>query len=87
MYPVVFRNIGESICKGVVFYTVFENKQEFDSWWKNAQNARDWYEIVEQGVTEERANELCKTLEATEAASSYRAKEISRLINNRLKNF
>lgn len=86
MYVVVFRNIGESICKGVVFYTVSENKQEFDSWWKNAKNARDWYEIVEQGVTKERATELCMTPEAREAASSYIAKEFSRLINDRLKN-
>ncbi|GMX58695.1 MAG: hypothetical protein MCSN_3490 [Candidatus Microsyncoccus archaeolyticus] len=86
MYVVVFRNIGESISKDVVTWSIFQTKQEFDSWWENAENARNWYEIVEQGVTRERAIELCTTPEAREAASSYIAKEFSRLINDRLKN-
>jgi hypothetical protein len=65
MYNVVTRTlVGNS--KGAITWTSFESKEEFDKW--NDDKMQSWYQVVEEGVTEERATELCSGPEATVAA-------------------
>jgi len=66
MYNVVFRNIVECATEGAITQTSFESKKHFDEWYD--EKMRSWYEVVEQGVTEERATELCSSPEATQFA-------------------
>lgn len=44
---------------GIVTWTPFPSKQEFDDWFKNIGHKEQ--EVVEEGITEERAIELCQT--------------------------
>jgi hypothetical protein len=64
MYIVVFRNVSGSISNGVITWTCFEDKEQFNNWWLNSKNAKNWYEIVEEGVTEQRAIKLSSSLES-----------------------
>ncbi len=57
MYNVVFRNVS-----GAVTWTTFESEEKFISWYD--ERNKGLYEIVDQGVSRERAIELCSTPEA-----------------------
>jgi hypothetical protein len=62
MHIVVFRTIADCASKGAVTWSSFMNKEAFDEWYD--QKMQDWYEVVDQGVTKERAIELCSSPEA-----------------------
>ena len=64
MYAVVFRTITECTTKGAITWTAFESKEHFEKWYSS--KLQTWYEVVEQGVSEERAIELCSSNEAKE---------------------
>ena len=73
-YNVVFQNTSETISNGVFTWTSFESKEAFDSWQDD--NTRKWYKIIDEGVTEERAVELCSTPEADNAIIISQMREI-----------
>ena len=73
MYNVVFKNIGENTSKGVVTWSTFQDKEKFDEWYDAEMRA--WYQIVEEGVTQERAVELCSSPEATLAVITSKMRE------------
>ena len=53
MYNVVFRNISGSTSDGVITWTAFRDKAYFDEW--NDEKMKAWYQVVEEGVSQERA--------------------------------
>jgi hypothetical protein len=57
MHNVVFRTIVECSTKGAITWTSFKSKEHFDKWYDA--KMRDWYEVVEEGVTQQRAVDLC----------------------------
>ena len=59
----MFRNVSGSILNGVITYTFFRSKQQFDEWWE-VEEQNGWRQVVEKGVSRERANILCSTPEA-----------------------
>ena len=64
MYYVVIRTRGGNT-PGAMTWTSFKDKVAFNAW--NNEKMRSWYEVVEEGVTQKRAIELCSSLEATMA--------------------
>ena len=73
MYIVVSRTlVGPS--RGVLTWTGFPSKEYFDKW--NDAKMRSWYETVEEGVTEERALELCSSPEADGARFCYALRQV-----------
>jgi len=64
MYIVVFRNVSGGVSNGVITWTCFQDKDQFNNWWLNSKNAKNWYEIVEEGITEQRAIELSSSPES-----------------------
>ena len=69
MYIVVFRNISDTISRGCITWTDYKSKEQFDK--MNTGNMLLWYEVVEEGVTRERAQELCSTPAAKTAADLH----------------
>lgn len=68
VYNVVFKTlVGPSI--DAVTWTSFRDKAHFDKWY--TERLKSWYAIVEAGVTEERALELCSTPEAKAAFKGH----------------
>lgn len=65
MYNVVFRTIVPGNYFGVITWSTYPSKEEFDS---RFVSLKDMYVVVEQGVTPERAVELCSTPEASHKA-------------------
>lgn len=57
MYIVVLRNISQQ--NGVVFQRSFESQQDFSDWYSGAARMGACYKVIEEGVTVERAAELC----------------------------
>ena len=57
MYTVIFKNIAEDLSKGVLTYSSFKDQQHFEKWYTT--RMRGWYEVIEQGVSKERAAEIC----------------------------
>lgn len=66
MYVVVVRNIGDGILRGVVTWSSFESELAFNAWYGEKMRTR--YEVVDKGVTKERALELCSNQERNRAA-------------------
>lgn len=65
MYNVVFQTkVGTS--QGAVTWSTFKDQKSFNNWYD--QKMRDWYEVLAQEVTKERAIELCSTPQAKLAA-------------------
>ena len=75
----MFRNVSGSISNGVITWNRFENKKQFDNWWLNCKNVKNWYEIVEEGVTEQRAIELSSSLESRLAGLQGASRALSEL--------
>ena len=69
LYEVVFKNISGSRSHGCITRTSFESKEDFVRWYD--EKMQGWYEVVDQGVSPERALELCTTPEANIAATAY----------------
>lgn len=65
MYAVVFRTIGGA-CDGAITWTSFTDEAQFQEWYDD--EAESKFEVVESGVTKERAIELCTSPAAQEAA-------------------
>ncbi len=61
-YNVVTRTIVECNSTGAITWTSFKDKEDFDRWYDD--KMRGWYEVVAQGVSQDRAIELCSTPEA-----------------------
>jgi hypothetical protein len=80
MYIVVFRNLTDE-CKGVITWSTFKSKEDFDN--RYDAEMRGLYEVVEQGVTQERAQELCSSPEADSAVMRHGV----RLIGEALRRF
>ncbi len=78
MYNVVFRTITECTTKGAITWSSFESKGDFDT--RYGEKMRGWYEVVDQGVTKERAIELCFSPEAKQAAVLSKMREIGELL-------
>ena len=57
MYNVVFRTTLVCETTGALTWTSFNNKEDFDQWYDR--KMREWYEVVDEGVSKERATELC----------------------------
>ncbi len=62
MYEVVFRNISQTHCRGVITWSTYESKEDFDQ--KNVGDAKKWYQVIEEGISVERAREICSSPEA-----------------------
>ena len=65
MYNVVFKNISGSTSDGVITWSTYKSKAHFDQWYDD--KMKGWYQVVEEGVSQEKAVELCSLPEATEA--------------------
>lgn len=73
MYNVVFQTkVGTS--QGAVTWSTFKDQNTFNNW--HNQEMKDWYEVLTQGVTEERAIELCSTPQAKLAAVISQLREL-----------
>ncbi len=66
MYNVVFRTIMVCETQGAVTWTSFVSKADFETWYDKTM--RSQVEVVEQGVTENRAMEVCHSLNKGKAA-------------------
>lgn len=70
---------------GVVNWTHFPTKEEFDRWFDDKVKAL--YELVEEGITQERAQELCQSSRSTSSsaiASRLAGREDARIDEARL---
>lgn len=47
--------------EGVITWSSFKSKEAFDKWWAENPGVREKQEIVEQGITSERAIELTRS--------------------------
>lgn len=65
MYNVVFENIGKGTHTGVISWSSFSSKAEFDQWYD--EKMRNLYWVVEGGVSDERAIEICSRLSSENA--------------------
>lgn len=74
MYNVVTRTIASGTHTGVITRTLFKSKADFDQW--NDEKMKSWYEVVEEGVSEERAVELCSSKEAQLAVETASLREV-----------
>jgi len=79
-YNVVFKNISEGTHTGVITWSSFKNKEEFDEWYD--EKMKSWYKIVAEGVTSDRAIQLCSTPEANQAALLATGREIGKLADS-----
>lgn len=80
MYTVVFRDIFDGPSKGAITYTLFKSKEEFDKWYDD--KMRTWYEVVEEGVTQERAQKLCSSPQAQLAVVVSSLREITNFLDD-----
>jgi len=62
VYIVVFRDLREEH-RGVVSWVSFQSKTDFDE--RYNEEMRGFQQVVEEGITQERAIELCSTSQAT----------------------
>ena len=74
MYNVVFRNISGSTSDGAITWGSHKDKAHFDAWYD--EKMMTWYQVVEEGVSQERAIELCSTPEATAAVVVSKLREL-----------
>jgi hypothetical protein len=82
-YIVTLRGkAGTGAHLGVVNWIKFANKEEFHKWFDDAVKSR--YELVEEGITEARAQELCKMSRLPSTASREAAREDARIDEARL---
>ncbi len=58
MYNVIFRTIGKGTSRGAISWVFFEDKERFNEWYN--EEMRGWYQVVEEGVSKERAVELAR---------------------------
>lgn len=78
MYNVVFQTkVGTS--QGAVTWSTFEDQKSFENWYD--QKMKDWYEVLTQGVTRERAIELCSTPQARLTAVISQLRELSQQLH------
>lgn len=66
MYIVVLKTIAEISSKGAITWGTHDSKESFEKWYDG--KMQSWYQVVEQGVTRERAIQLSSSLEATRVA-------------------
>jgi hypothetical protein len=64
MYNVVFRRLGDGTHQGVVTWSSYDSKEHFDKCYTDERRLKE--EVVEEGVSTERALELCSTPEAAQ---------------------
>lgn len=62
MYNVVFRNISSQTNRGAITRTSFDDKDYFDKWYD--EDMRKFFDIVAEGVTSEKAVEICSSPES-----------------------
>ena len=79
MYNVVFKTIAECTHKGVITWTSFESKEYFYKWYD--EKMQSWYKVVDEGVTKERAIELCSSPEADLAVLITTVRELGELLS------
>lgn len=79
MYHVVFRNTSGSTSHGVITWSSFNSEADFEQW--HTGKMKQWYAVVERGVTEERAIELCSTPEATAIAMVSQIRELGAVLS------
>ena len=76
-YIVVFKNVSQDDFDGVITWTPYADKAEFNRY--QAQ-MREQYQVVEEDVSRERAIQLCSTPEATSAAILAKLRELNNFI-------
>ncbi|MFA6365172.1 MAG: hypothetical protein WCW78_02110 [Candidatus Paceibacterota bacterium] len=79
-YNVVFKTIAECTHVGVITWTSFQSKEYFDQWYD--EKMRGWYEVVDEGVSEARAMQLCASDEATLAAFKAEIKVAEQILES-----
>lgn len=82
MYNVVFRNIVECSTEGVLTWSTFQDKNHFDGWY--VESMRSQYEVVEEGVTQDRAIELCSSPEAGLMLMASQFRKLNGILDNLL---
>jgi hypothetical protein len=82
MYNVVFRNIANGTSYGCITRTHFKSKADFDKWYDA--KMQGWYEVIAEGVTNERAHELVTSPEAELAGKFYQIREGIRIVHDML---
>jgi len=79
MYNVVFRNTtGGQYSDGAITWSTFQSKEDFNNWYDA--KLKSWYQVVEQGVTQERALELCSTPEEDEVIRGILCREVNKAL-------
>lgn len=78
MYFVVFKTIAECTSEGAITWTGFKDKKEFDIWYDK--KMRLWYQVVEEGVSEEHALQLCSSPEAKLAVAESHLRKIEQML-------
>ena len=63
MYNVVFRTITERSITGAITWIPFRDIENFNK--QYSEKMREWYEVIEQNVSKERAVKLCSNVETT----------------------
>lgn len=77
MYNVIFRIIVECSAFGAITWVPFKDKENFDKQYN--ERMREWYGVVDQGVSKERAIELCSTPEATLVIVASKLRELNEI--------
>ena len=78
MFNVVFRTIVDGTHKGVITWSSFKDEAEFNKWY--GKKMQSWYEVVDKGVSAEKAIELCSTPEATLAGIRATCAETTQML-------
>lgn len=81
MYNVVFKNTSGSVSDGVIIWTVFKDKKDYEKW--NDEKMRQWYKVIEEDVSQERAIELCSTPQAKMAGTLAELRRLSEILTAR----
>lgn len=79
MYNVVLKDIRGNPPRNLVTWTSFKDRAEFDAW-KNSKETQGQFEVVEEGISDERAVELCSTPEANLAVIRNELKKVGVLL-------
>jgi hypothetical protein len=87
-YNVVFKTIADCTHKGVITRTTFKDKKTFDKWYKgkmqdgSGERIKDTYEVVEEGIPDKRAKELCSSPEATKMAINVYQNKFAKVLDS-----
>jgi len=73
MYNVVFRTITERSITGAITWIPFRDIENFNK--QYSEKMREWYEVIEQNVSKERAVKLCSIPVAALVVVAFKLRE------------